>query len=312
MSLKIVNQTMASSPYINIGELRKAYTKGENITKLLSDQSPDLERQEVIEVAYDIQSGSYTEIAQANPGRLQQYAQQLHELCKDYIVEHDSLLDCGAGELTTISALSQHLPIQTRLLACDISLSRLRVGRRFAEQHLRPDLSDGLQLFVADMAYMPIVDHGVDVVFTSHALEPNHGRERHLLKELLRISRRHVILFEPSWEHANEAVRARMIDHGYVRDLPRHIEEAGGRLVSVKPLPHSLNSMNPTFCYIVETANQNSRQASAVHPFLCPRSGFPLNKQENYWWSMEGGWAYPEIEGIACLRTKHGVLMSHG
>ena len=302
---------MANDP-LNINKLRQAYAKGENITKLLSEKNPELERQEVIEIAYDIQSGSYTKGALANPERLKRYAREIYELSKDFIFEHDSILDCGAGELTTLSALSQHLPEHTHLLACDISLSRLHVGRRFAERAMRGDLALAIELFVADMGSMPLADRSVDVVFTSHALEPNHGREATLLQELLRIARRHLILFEPSWEHGSEAVQARMEEHGYVRDLPRHIEEAGGSLVSVKPLPHPLNPMNPTYCYIVEVANQGNRKESADPPFQCPRSGFPLQKCSNYWWSTEGGWAYPEIEGISCLRTNHAVLMSHG
>jgi hypothetical protein len=302
---------MAKDP-LNINELRRAYAEGENITRLLSEKKPGIERQEVIEIAYDIQSRSYTKDALANPERLKRYALEINELCKDFIVENDSILDCGAGELTTLSALSQHLPEYTRLLACDISLSRQHVGRRFAERVMRGDLALALELFVADMGTMPLADRSVDVVFTSHALEPNHGREANLLKELLRIARRHLILFEPSWEHASEGVQARMEEHGYVRDLPRHIEEAGGSLVSVKPLPHPLNPMNPTYCYIVEVANKGRRQENPAYPFQCPRSGFPLHQRSNYWWSMEGGWAYPVIEGISCLRTKHGVLMSHG
>jgi ubiquinone/menaquinone biosynthesis C-methylase UbiE len=303
---------MTKGSFVNIGKLRDAYANGKNITQLLSREHPSLERQEIIEIAYDIQAGSYTKEALASPEPLQRYALEIYELCKEFIYEHDLILDCGAGELTTLSALSQHLPEHSHLLACDISLSRLLVGRRFAERFMRGDLALELELFVADMGCMPLVDHCVDVVFTSHALEPNHGREEILLKELLRIARRHLILFEPSWEQANSAVRERMMQHGYIRDLPRHIQAAGGKLVSVKPLPYSLNQMNPTFCYIVEKTNTSSHEKMPNLFLQCPRSGFPLQKRENYWWSAEGGWSYPVIEEISCLRMKHGVLMSHG
>jgi SAM-dependent methyltransferase len=203
------------------------------------------------------------------------------------------------------------LPEKCQLLACDISLSRLRVGRRFAERMMRGDLAKSLKLFVADMARLPLADSSVDVVFTSHALEPNHGREEQLLKELLRVTRRHLLLFEPSWENADQAVRDRMAQHGYVRDLPQHIQAAGGRLVSVEPLPNPLNPMNPTYCYVVEPINKASQPSLDGQVFQCPRSGHVLQKQQSYWWSQEGGWAYPEIDSIACLREKHGVLMSH-
>lgn len=299
-----------SEEMLDINFLRQAYARNENITKLLMEQDC-LERQEIIEIAYDIQSGSYIESAQDNPELLKRYAREIHELCKDFICDSDLILDCGAGELTTLSALSQHLPECARLLACDISLSRLHLGRRFAESVMKTDLVLTLELFVADMGRMPLADNSVDVVFTSHALEPNHGREANLLSELLRIARRHLILFEPSWEHGSESIRARMDEHGYVRDLPRHIEEAGGQLISVQPLPHPLNPMNPTYCYIVEVTNPVRHQKSSKIQFQCPRSGASLQKRQNYLWGMDGGWVYPEIEGISCLRTKHGVLMSH-
>ena len=300
-----------SEKILTINELRKAYTRGENISRLLSEKGC-LNREEVIELAYDIQSGSYTDFAVSSPDRLQWYAKEIYTLCSKFIFEQDTILDCGAGELTTISALSQYLPKQTRLLACDISLSRLRIGRRFAESSMRDDLAKNLELFVADMGHMPLADKCVDVVFTSHALEPNHGREANLLSELLRISRRHLILFEPSWENANNDIQARMEKYGYIRDLPRHIKETGGRLISVEPLPNPLNTMNPTYCYVIEAVDKCEHIKNELQGFQCPRSGLPLQKHSNYWWSIESGWAYPEIEDISCLRTKHGVLMSHG
>lgn len=294
----------------SINELRQAYSRGENIAQLLASSNPDADRAEIIEVAYDIQSGSYTRIALENPERLKRYAHEIFTLSRQYLSKYDWVLDCGAGELTTLSALSEHLPQQCQLLACDISLSRLRVGRRFAEQMMRGDLAKSLKLFVADMARLPLADNSVDVVFTSHALEPNHKREEQLLKELLRVARRNLLLFEPSWENADQAMRDRMAQHGYVRDLPQHIQAAGGRLISVKPLPNPLNPMNPTYCYVVEPVDK-PQQTFADQAFQCPRSGQALQKQQGYWWSQEGGWAYPEIDGIACLREKHAVLMSH-
>lgn len=300
-----------SKGHLSINDLRKAYAQNINITKLLSAQD-GIEREEVIEVAYDLQSGSYTSAAISDPERLHLYAKEIYDLSGEFIDRHTSMLDCGAGELTTLSALSHHLPEHMRLTACDISLSRLHVGRRFAERFMREDLARNLTLFVADMAFMPLANNSVDAVFTSHALEPNHGRETILLSELLRIARHHLILFEPSWENATESIKSRMAEHGYIRDLPRHIEQAGGRLLSVKALPHSLNPMNPTYCYVVEVANKSRSQESYDNTFQCPCSGYSLQKRSNYWWSSEGGLAYPEIEGISCLRPKHGILMSHG
>jgi hypothetical protein len=303
------------SPFIrpNIEMLREAYSRGENITQLLSAtyRETDFDRQDIIEIAYDIQSGSYIREAMDHPERLSRYALEIKDLGIRHIAEGNVILDCGAGELTTVSVLSEHFPAKSRLVACDISLSRLRVGRRFAERFMRPDIARNLSIFVADMGSLPLADNSVDVVFTSHALEPNHGRERELLTELLRVARRKLILFEPSWENASSQARARMEQHGYVRGMPQHIQEAGGHLVAVEALPNPLNPLNPTYCYVVEPIDNSSPPFSAELKFQCPRSGHALQNHQSYWWSCEGGWAYPEIDGIPCLREKHGVLMSH-
>lgn len=297
----------------DISALRLAYSSGSNITQLLSEACPDLGRSEIIEIAYDIQSGSYTKGATSNPERLERYANEIHEIIKPYLTSNDLILDCGAGELTTLSSLSKYLPNECNLMACDISLSRLRVGRRFVECHMRSDIAKNLTLFVADMATLPLANNSVDVVLTCHALEPNHGREHDLLKELMRVARRKLLLFEPSWENANEAVRKRMEHHGYVRQLPDHIDALGGQLVSVVRLPHPLNPNNPTFCYVVDLADKinDKNDPLSFQFFQCPLSAEELRNQGSYWWSQEAGWAYPQIEDISCLRQKHAILMSH-
>ena len=61
--------------YLNIGKLRKAYLRKENIVQLLSEQGW-MDREEVIEISYDIQSGSYTKAALARPDRLKRYARK--------------------------------------------------------------------------------------------------------------------------------------------------------------------------------------------------------------------------------------------
>lgn len=295
-----------------INELRKAYLQGVNISQLLEESGSSLERSEIIEIAYDIQSGSYSNAAFADPERLKGYAFELYQHCKPHLCEDDLILDCGAGELTTLSALSHHLSNHSSLLACDISLSRLRAGQRFVNQEMKPDLACRLQLFVADMVRLPLPSGSIDTVITVHSLEPNHGRERELIAELLRVSRRKLILFEPSWENASHQIRTRMEKHGYVRDLPSHIQMAGGRLISIEPIANPLNPLNPTYCFIIEPRHSSDNRIGSEVNYVCPRSGASLTHKPGYWWSFEGGWAYPDIEGIACLRIKNSLLMSHG
>ena len=98
-----------SETFCSIDELRKAYARKENIAQLLSEQG-GLNREEVIEIAYDIQSGSYTEAAMSSPEQLQRYAKEIHELSRKYIFDQDTILDCGAESSLRLAHLVNICP----------------------------------------------------------------------------------------------------------------------------------------------------------------------------------------------------------
>lgn len=299
--------------------LRAAYSRGENIMDLMrkhAGQGEVLNTVDSIELAYDLQAGIYVAGAESAPDIFRTRTQELAYLLGESVQPGDVVLDCGAGELTTTTAVAKHLPPDLSLLAFDISLSRILAGQAFARAQLaeRPDIR--LAPFMADMQCIPLPDAAVDVVWTCHAIEPNHGREEMLLRELLRVTRRSLVLFEPSWENNSAEGRMRMERLGYVRDLPRHIEAAGGVLVSTVMVKHSANALNPTCRYVVTPHRDRRRQEDGewFEAFACPISGRALTRKVSmsgvYWWSAEGGYAYPEIEGVPCLRERHAILMT--
>lgn len=308
---------MSSSDFC-INTLRQAYARGENITQLLreSESAEGVKNcLDSIEIAYDLQAGTYTEDAFREPDLLRQYAADIYSLCSRHFEDCRSLLDCGTGEMTTLSALSSYLPFNTTLLAFDISLSRVKCGLKFSCKWMRDDLRQGLRAFVAEIDKIPLATASVDAVFTSHALEPNRGREEILLAELLRVARKKLILFEPSYENASQEAQERMDKLGYIRNLPLCIERCGGRLISVDPIPHSYNILNPTCCYVVIPPGEQHTSSIAnderfAH-FCCPKSGHALERKDHYWWSFAGGYAYPEIDNIPCLRERHAIVMTH-
>lgn len=51
---------------------------------------------------------------------------------------------------------------------------------------------------------MPLKDNSIDIVYTSHSIEPNGGREEEALEELYRVANKYLILLEPDYELANE------------------------------------------------------------------------------------------------------------
>src|SRR5215471_17076689 len=89
--------------YVNFPEARQAYARGENVTLHLqrqlsiSDNTP-----EIIEIAYDLQAGSYVAYAKERGTELERYAAEIARILTPYVTAEASILDVGCGELTTL------------------------------------------------------------------------------------------------------------------------------------------------------------------------------------------------------------------
>lgn len=239
----------SKSPPINLRRLgEEAFEQGRNVTEALRDHlGAEHNTPDAIEIAYDMQAGSYVQFANDRLDYLKAYAAQLARHLDPYLEDGDRLLDAGTGEMTTLTHLV--LALETRcseIHACDISDKRLEIGRGYAKEH-------GLAIEArrAELSELPFEDDAIDVITTNHALEPNGGRERAILGELLRVARRKLVLFEPSFELADEAGKARMSQHRYVRDLAGHATSLGATVESITPLEMVHNLLNPTACFVI-------------------------------------------------------------
>lgn len=230
----------------DVGE--RAFREGKNVTAVLREQlGTDRNTPEAIEIAYDLQAGSYVKSADGNPDFMRAYAEQLADLLRPHLGPGDTILDAGTGEMTTLTHLIMALKTPlSRVYATDISERRLEVGRQYAAKH-----GVVAETFRAELAAIPLPDKSVDIVTTNHAVEPNGGREAEILSELLRLCRRKLVLFEPSYELATEEGKARMRQHGYVRGLREQLESLGAKVEGVTPLPLIHNPLNPTACIVV-------------------------------------------------------------
>lgn len=290
---------------MTMGELRRRYEQGENITQLLRTRE-GFNEESSIEAAYDLQSGSYVRELLAHRERWERYTTELGRIAAPYVRPFDTILDCGTGEMTTLFGVESHLPPQCQILAFDISLSRIVAGVQFLAQY-GTSLAGRVKAFCAPIGEIPLPDKCIDVVFTAHALEPNRGREEALLRELFRVSRRYAILFEPSYEHNSEEGRQRMDHLGYIRDLDRHIASAGGKTIACIRVEAAVNPLNPTFAWIVEVGDGSGSTAAR---YACPISGELLAEQDGVLWSSEGLYAYPVYRGIPILKASHAIILT--
>ncbi len=196
--------------HVDPSEMRDLALRGVNVASML--RSRGLNQFDVIRHSYDAQAGSYTQLM-ADPtyaAHKQAVGVKLASIIASF--SPDSVLDAGVGEATTLVSVLRAMPHLIRVMGCDCSPERLFVAR----QNLL-----GLNSFSCDIGAIPLASGSVDVVMTMHAIEPNLGREREIVTELLRVARKAVIMVEPSYELGSDATRRHIEQFHYVCGLPQ-------------------------------------------------------------------------------------------
>lgn len=286
-------------------ELRGRFERGENIMAWFKERA-GVERNtlESVEAAYDLQTGSYTaalarpEFAELKMRRMAGMAEFLRERGVR------SLLDAGTGEATSLQALLRQGPdFPDGVRAFDLSLSRILQARRVLEEAG----FGGVGLCTGELQALPFADSSIDAVVTVAAIEPNGGQERECLRELIRVAARYVILLEPSTEFSDEVSLKAIEERGYVRDLRRVAEEEGVRILRHEAAERPESQVVQYGLLILEKSEVAS---SGEVEWGCPICHGKLRRVNGGWYCDEDCLVYPEIEGVACLRSGQGVLAS--
>ncbi|MBV5287136.1 MAG: methyltransferase domain-containing protein [Methyloversatilis discipulorum] len=298
------NDAAAAELRALLAGMRDAFARGENAmeyARRVLGRNENLSAATLI--AYDLQAGAYVRHALSDPDGKRRWCSQLAGLVAAHLPSGGSVMEVGSGEATTLAGLLEALPQHPgAALGFDISWSRCAHGRgwlRHKAQHA--------ELFVADLFHIPLADASVDVVYTSHSLEPNGGREQAALQELLRVARRAVVLVEPIYELAGPDARERMAHHGYVRNLKVTAEALGCAVADYRLLDFYVNPLNPSgvVCIVKVDACEPAPPA-----WRCPLTHAPLVRSESAFSSPETGLVYPVLDGIPLLCRDHAVLAS--
>lgn len=292
-------------------ELYNAYLKGKNIIELLKDGNSEeynlLNKMNYIEIAYDLQSGTYIE-AMNNPQHAAlkiQKCKEIASLVSSYISNPKSLLKGGVGEAVTLVPILDALPNKIENVhGFDISWSRVINGKSYLVENGYTDFT----LCTGELQSIPYVDNSFDLILTSHSLEPNGGNEKEILLELMRVSSNIVALFEPSFEFASEKGKARMIKHGYVKNLPGIAKELGFKVLAHHKLETSISEINSTAALILQVPNPHKPDSNPK--FSCPVSKRELVKYDHGFFSEDSFLFFPVIENIPTLRPQNGILAS--
>ncbi len=256
-------------------------------------------------IAYDLQSGTYVESAEKNKSFTTKWCNQLADILRPLLSSGNTVLEVGVGEATTLAGVISALEIENLLAyGFDLSWSRIATGRDWLRHN-----NISANLFVGDLLNIPLEDNSVDVVYTSHSLEPNRGKELVAMVELLRVARKAVVLVEPCYELATKEAQERMDQHGYVRGLRSIAGRLGVEVVDDRLLDVTANPLNPSGVLTL-IKQRNSIGRETVIKWRDPVTGVPMIDKGDHFLAEQVGIAYPVLKGIPCLRAEHSIICS--
>lgn len=286
-------------------QLKELYEKGQNISAFLrKEMGSSQNSREIIEIAYDLQTGSYVS-AMENKDMAKHKDEYTNEIVNIILslCEPTSILEAGVGEGTTFSGVLKHLGRSINSYGFDLSWSRAAHAKRWLyDNGINPSV-----LCTGDLFDIPFADNSIDVVYTSHSIEPNGGSEEPILRELYRVARKFVILLEPGYELANDEAKQRMELHGYCKNLEGTSHSLGYDVLDHRIFPYSATQLNPTALTIIRKSEENK---DVPHKLVCPKWKTPLQEVNDMLFSSEALAVYPIVGGIPCLRIENAIIAS--
>jgi ubiquinone/menaquinone biosynthesis C-methylase UbiE len=287
-----------------LSKLREVYESGGNVLESLKDGAELTNDTESIMISYDFQAGSYTKLSDLNSEYIARYTDGIKTVFLN-LGSISTVMEVGVGEATLMNPLMAKIDPNSKFerYGFDISWSRVRYASENSRNSNQPN-----QFFVANLFEIPLPDNSIDVVYTSHSLEPNGGREREALQELYRVARKFIVLLEPDFDNASPEGRQRMSRHGYVRDLPKFAKQLGYRILESRPFEISINPLNPTGLTVIEKSGVIDVRERM---YVCPVTKSRLWRSGGAYFSPESGLIYPVIDDIPCLIANQALLGLH-
>jgi len=293
--------------YKEIQRIKTLYKKKQNIMKYLRTKNNiDLNSPEIVSYSYDLQAGSYLE--KLKDIEFRKTRQKIGAKISGIISKFDAqtVLEAGVGEANTLYyVVNSGLSKKSTFFGFDISLSRLLYAKKYLSKLQKKNLT----LFCSELSDIPLEDNSIDLTYTFHAIEPNHGREEAILRELLRVTRNYLVLIEPSYELGSVATKKHIEKHGYCRNIPRIIKRLGFPIISYELFGYYMPT-NENAIIIVQKNKKKIMKHIQKNIFISPISHKPLQRYKECWYCKDDGYAYPIINDIPCFLKENAILVS--
>lgn len=293
----------------NIGKIllgaQKAYKNGKNVMAYIQKilKTKKITSELSILAAYDLQAGNYVKYYSKKNNFIKKWGRQIAPILGDMLPKNGRVLEVGVGEATTLAEIIKNL--KGDFYGFDISWSRLNVANSWLKKN-----NCRASLFAGDLLNIPLKSSSFDIVYSSHSLEPNKGSEKKIIKELLRVSKKAVILIEPIYELANKKAKSRMTKLRYVTNLKKYSKECGAEILDYRLLDHVDNPLNPSGVIKLLKKPQITKPTIKENIWQCPITKTELVRKKDIFLSPSTGLIYPVIRGIPMLRPNHGIIAS--
>tara|TARA_B100001093_G_C26485768_1_gene866842 strand:- start:334 stop:762 length:429 start_codon:yes stop_codon:yes gene_type:complete len=132
------------------------------------------------------------------------------------------------------------------------------------------------------------------------------------IDEIIRVSKKHIIFFEPSFELGSLTQKLKMLNSDYVRGIPRYLSTK--TILNVDEtylMRNSANPLNHTACTKIEIRNdlpENSNYETIA--FACPISKEVLKVNKDFLYAEHSKIAYPIINNIPILDESYSFKLS--
>lgn len=290
---------------MQIINLKKRFDRHENLTEYLkNEQKKEKINSKEIEIIYDLQAGAYTknfEAIENTRNYYNNYASEIIEHLEKLPITPASILEAGVGEATTLTHVLKKLNLpKLTSYGLDISWSRLK----YAEKFLLKNNIQNFNLCTGDLNSLPFSDDSFDIVYTSHSIEPNGGNEKEIIKELYRITKKYLILLEPSYELASSEGKLRMDKLGYCKNIEMHCKNLNLKVITHQKMNNVAREENITTITIIEKKSKTSD--TKKHIYQCPETKQELLQKDNFLYNDY--YIYPIIMNIPALNRNNKIL----